>query len=201
VIRLAAAVALVAAMGVADIERAQQVARSRDSERAQFHSRYVFDLPGDTVTRLEVLTEFRRLVITTEEHLRIGDEMFSRGTRLAEAALTPTRGLTAFRCKLRFHPLNTYAEIPPYKLALGPALSPGASNESGALVPIETTAAGEFSVPFKDRSTGKTVKTLIGATLDGTLAASGIGQTLRPLGVVLEGREIARIRVDFTHLD
>jgi hypothetical protein len=199
--RLAAAIALVAAMGVTDIERAQQVARSRDRERAQFHSRYVFDLPGDTVTRLEVLTEFRRLVLATEDHLRIGDEMFSRGTRLAETAMAPTRGLTAFRCRLRFHPLNTYAVIPPYKLALGPAVAPGAPNESGALVPIDTIGAGEYSVPFKDRSSGKTVKTLIGATLDADLPASSIGQTLRPLGVVLEGREIARIRVDFAHLD
>jgi hypothetical protein len=198
--RLVAAVALVVAMGAADIERAQQVARSRDSERAQFHSRYVFDLPGDTVTRLEVLTEFRRLVIITEDRLRIGDQMFSRGTRLAEAAMAPTRGLTTFRCKLRFHPLNTYADIPPYKLALGPAGPLGAPIRSAMLVPINTTATGEYSQPFKDRS-GKIAKTLIGATLDGDVPAPSIGQTVRPLGVVLDGQEVARVQVDFGHLD
>jgi hypothetical protein len=66
--RAAIAIALVATMGVAEIERAQQVARSREAERAQFHGRYVFDLKGDTVTQIEVITEFRRLVLTTEEH-------------------------------------------------------------------------------------------------------------------------------------
>jgi hypothetical protein len=71
--RLAVAIALVVAVGGAEIERAQQVARSRDSERAQFHRKYFFDLPGDTVTQVEVITEFRRLVMITEDHLRVGD--------------------------------------------------------------------------------------------------------------------------------
>ena len=111
--RAVIAIALVATMGGAEIERAQQVARSRESEREQFHRRYVFDLKGDTVIQIEVITEFRRLVLTTEEHLRLGDQMFSRGVREAEAAMAPTRGLVTFRSKLRFHPLNTYADVPP----------------------------------------------------------------------------------------
>ena len=43
--RIALAVALVAAMSGAEIDRAQQVARSREAERVQFHRGYVFDLP------------------------------------------------------------------------------------------------------------------------------------------------------------
>src|SRR5204862_4399305 len=72
--RLAFAVALVITLGSTEIERAQQMARSREAERAQFHRRYLFDLPGDTVTQLEVITEFRRLVMITEDHLRLGDQ-------------------------------------------------------------------------------------------------------------------------------
>src|SRR6185436_12591166 len=106
--KLAFAIALVAALSTSDIERAQQVARSRDSERTQFHRKYLFDLPGDSVTQIEVVTEFRRLVMITEDHLRIGDQMFSRSVRDAEAALAPVRGVLTLKAQLRFNPLNNY---------------------------------------------------------------------------------------------
>ena len=51
--------------------------------------------------------------------LRLGDQMFSRGARDAEAAMAPTRGLVTSKSKLRFHPLNTYADVPPFMIALG----------------------------------------------------------------------------------
>jgi hypothetical protein len=197
--RIAVAVALVATMGGAEIERAQQVARSRDAEREQFHHRYVFNLTGDTVTQLEVITEFRRLVTITEEHLRAGDQMFSRGTRAAEAAMAPERGVVTFKSQLRFHPQNTYATIPAYRLALGPASSP-TSAAALPLAPLETNATGEFSQPFKDRA-GKKVAALLGATIQADLPASRIGQGIRPLGVVLDDKEIVRVAVDFGHLD
>jgi hypothetical protein len=198
--RAVIAIALVATMGGAEIERAQQVARSRESEREQFHRRYVFDLKGDTVTQIEVVTEFRRLVLTTEEHLRLGDQMFSRGVREAEAAMAPTRGLVTFKSKLRFHPLNTYADVPPFKIALGPAASTAASAASSPLTPIDTRASGESSQPFKDGA-GKRAVALLGATLQADIPAVRIGPGSRPLGVVLEGREIARVPVDFGRLD
>jgi len=198
--RAAIAIALVATMGGAEIERAQQVARSRDSERAQFHGRYVFDLDGDTVTRIEVITEFRRLVLTTEEHLRLGDQMFSRGSREAEAAMAPKRGLVTFKANIRLHPLNNYADVPPFKIALGPPASTAASIASSPLTPIDTQAAGESSQPFKDRA-GKSVVALLGATLQADMPAVRIGAAGRALGVVLDGRELARVPVDFDHLD
>jgi hypothetical protein len=194
--RIAVAVALVAAMSGAEIDRAQQVARSREAERVQFHRGYVFDLPGDTVTQLEVITEFRRLVMITEEHLRLGDQMFSRGSRAAEEAMAPTRGLVTFKSKLRFHPLNTYATVPGFRLALGPAGSPA----TAPLAALDTKVEGEFSQPFKDRA-GKNVTALLGATIQADIPASRIGQAIRPLGVVLDDKEVARVSVDFAHLD
>jgi hypothetical protein len=198
--RIVCAIALVVTMGGAEIERAQQVARSRDGERAHFHRRYVFDLKDDTVMQIEVLTEFRRLVLATEEHLRLGDQMFSRGQREAEAAMAPTRGLVMFRSKLRFHPLNTYAVVPPFKIAIGPAESPAAPLATSPLTAIDTQATGESSQPFKDRG-GKSVVALLGATLQADVPASRIGGATRPLGVVLGDSEIARVPVDFGRLD
>ena len=139
-----------------------------------------------------MITEFRRLVLTTEEHLRLGDQMFSRGLREAEAAMAPTRGLVTFKSKLRFHPLNTYADVPPFKIALGPAASPAAPVATSPLTALDTRATGDSSQPFKDRG-GKSSVALLGATLQADIPASRIGQASRPLGVVLDGREIARV--------
>jgi hypothetical protein len=192
--KLAVAIALVTAIGGAEIERAQQVARSRDSERVQFHRKYLFDLPGDTVTQVEVITEFRRLVMITEDHLRVGDQMFSRGTRAAEAALAPTRGMTTLKAQLRFSPLNTYADIPAFRLALGPAAT------GQPLVPLDTQVIGQYSLPFKTRD-GRTVTVPTGAVLQADLPASQIGQAERPVGVVLDGKELVRTPVNFARFE
>jgi hypothetical protein len=191
--KLAIAIALVTAMGTAEIERAQQVARSRDGERTQFHRKYLFDLPGDTVTQVEVITEFRRLVMITEDRLRVGDQMFSRGRREAEAALAPTRGVLTLKAHVRFNPLNTYAATPPLRLALGTAVTE-------PLVEIDTQVTGESSLPFKDRN-GKTASILTGAVLQADFPASSVGQTTRLVGVVLDGRELARRSIDFSRFD
>jgi hypothetical protein len=189
-----AAVALIAALGTTDIERAQQTARSRDTERAQFHRQYVFDLPDTTVTQFEVITEFRRMVMITEDHLRLGDAMFSRSVRAGEAALAPTRGLLTLKAQLRFHPLNTYAAVPPFRLAIGePA-------PEALLASLDTQVTGQNSPPYKARN-GKSTSTLTGAVLKADIPASRVGQTARPVGVILDGRELARTTIDFTRFD
>ena len=192
--KLAVAIALVTVIGGAEIDRAQQVARSRDSERAQFHRKYLFDLPGDTVTQVEVITEFRRLVMITEDHLRVGDQMFSRGSRAAEAALAPTHGVMTLKAQLRFSPLNTYAAIPAFQLAVGPV----ATGEP--LAPLDTKVNGQYSQPFKTRD-GHTVSILTGAILEADYPASRMDQDVRPVGVVLDGKELVRVPVDFARLD
>ena len=192
--RLAVAIALVAALGSTEIERAQQMARGRDTERAQFHRQYLFDLPDATVTQIEVITEFRRMVMITEDHLRLGDAMFSRSVRAGEAALAPTRGILTLRAQLRFHPLNTYAAVPAFQLAVGmPA-------PDAPLSSLDTQVTGQYSLPFK-LPNGKTASTLTGAVLQADVPASRIGQTARPVGVVLDGRELARTTIDFSRID
>ena len=190
--RIVIAIALVATMGGAEIERAQQVARSRDGERAQFHGRYVFDLKGDTVTQIEVITEFRRLVLITEQHLFTGDQMFSRGLREAQQALAPTKGIMTLKAQLRFHPQNAYVSIPDFKIALGRA-------SAGPLdSPLETRITGDFATQPKNSKQNAPVT---GATLEASIDTMQIGQAVRPVGVVLEDKELARTVVDFARLD
>ena len=192
--RLLLPFALVLSMSGSEIERAQQVARGRDSERQQFHRRYVFDLKDDTVTQLEVITEFRRLVLVTEEHIFRGDWLFSRSVRSGEQALAPTHGLTTIRATVRFNPLNTFITPPAYLLTMS------ADNPASPPIVLETQVTPQFSVPFKAR-TGKMVSSLVGATLEATLPTVQLGQISRVLSVILDGKAVARTTVEFAKLD
>jgi hypothetical protein len=193
-IRLLFAVGLVLSMSGAEIERAQAVARARDSERQQFHQRYVISLPDPVVPQIEVVTEFRRLVIIAEDHVLRGDWMFTRSVRAAVEALAPTRGVITIKAEVRFSPLNAFVEPPPYTLAIG------ASSAGSALEAVSTQLTPQYSVPFTTRD-GKTLSSLIGADLEAKTSAGQTGQTARAIGVMLSGKEITRTTVDFSRLD
>ena len=192
--RLLLPFALVLSMSGSDIERAQQVARGRDSERQQFHRRYVFELRDATVPQIEVITEFRRLVLITEEHILRGDWMFSRSVRTGEEAIAAFRGRVTIRATVRLNPLNTYIAAPPYKLAIG------TSAGGAATVALDTLVSPQYSVPFKGRN-GKAVSSLVGATLEADVSAADVGQSSRVVAVSLEGKELGRVTVEFGRLD
>ena len=192
--RLLLPFALVLSMSGGDIERAQQVARGRDSERQQFHRRYVFELRDATVAQIEVITEFRRLVLITEEHILRGDWMFSRSVPTGEQAIAPFRGFVTLRGTVRFNPLNTYIAPPPYQMALGAAAG------GTATFPLDTRVSPQYSVPFKARD-GKTASTLVGATLEADIPSVQLAQTSRAVAVALEGKELGRVTVEFGRLD
>jgi hypothetical protein len=192
-VRLLLSFALVLSMGGGEIERAQQMARGRDSERQQFHRRYVFELRDATVPQIEVITEFRRLVLITEEHILRGDWMFSRGTRAGEEAIAPFRGRVTIRATVRLNPLNTYISAPPYKLALS-------ANAGTAPFALDTQVSPQYSAPFKARG-GKTVSSLVGATLEADVSSAEVAQTSRIVAVSLEGQELGRVTVEFGRLE
>jgi hypothetical protein len=191
-VRLLLSLALVLSMNGSEIERAQQVARGRDSERQQFHRRYLFDLKDDAVTQIEVVTEFRRLVLLTEEHIFRGDWLFSRSVPSAEKALASSRGMVTIKALVRFNPLNTYITPPPYLVALG---APG-----GAPSTLETQVTPQYSAPFKARG-GKMVSSLVGATVEADVASVRVGQAGWIVAVTLDGKELARTTVEFGKLD
>lgn len=178
---------LVSPMSGTDVERALTLARARDAERQQFHRRYVVDLPGPSVTQIEVITEFRRLVIIAEEHVLGGDWMFTRGLRAAEDAIKPSRGVITLKAQVRFSPLNTFVESPPYTLAVGSEV-------------IATQLTPQFSVPFKARD-GKQLSSLIGVALEATIPAARLGQSVKTVGVILDGKDAGHTTYDFSKLD
>ena len=187
-------VLLVSPMSGSDLERALALSRSRDAERQQFHRRYITELSDPVVTQVEIVTDFRRVVMIAEEHVLHGDWMFTRGVRAAEEAIKPTRGTVTIRAQVRFNPLNTFIEAPPYKLAMG---RPGAPEPPQGLV---TDLIPKFSVPFKTKDR-RTLSSLIGCSLESTLDSARIGQMPRVIAVTLDGKEAARTTVDFGGLE
>ena len=187
-------VLLVSPMSGTDIERGLALARGREADRQQFHRRYITDLPGPSVTQIEVVTEYRRLVITAEDHVLHGDFMFTRGLRAAEDAMKPTRGIVTIKAQVRFNPLNTFIVSPPYTLALGRA-------DSAVMEPIATELTPNFSVPFKDRASKKTLSSMVGCSLESNIDAAVVGKTSRVVAVTLDGKDVGHTLVDFPHLD
>src|SRR5205814_1405981 len=81
------------APGVRDIERAMRLAQERPDKRDEFHSPYIVRLLNDaTVEMIDIITEFRRYVLTAEKELNLGHWLFAQGTQEAEAAVQPWRG-------------------------------------------------------------------------------------------------------------
>lgn len=191
-----AAVAHVAAIALtlstADIERALAVARASDAERTAFHARYRIASNDATLEQVEVITEFRRVVLAAEERGRMGDWMFLHSTGSVQKLVQPYRGLVTLVARLRFHPQNVLTSVPAYDLLLD-------DGRGGVVPPLDRRTTPTWSLPFKTRQGDQTA--LMGATLEIDLAASDVGQTSHKATLTLNGQNIAGVTIDFSRLD
>jgi hypothetical protein len=177
----------------ADIERAFRIAADAEGARARFHAAYVLPITDPTIERCEVITEFRRFVLASEEQARLGNWMVARGARdlrgkSIKEDLESWRGRVSIKTRLRFHPQNTYNSLPPFEHLLGaPAVE--------VLDVIRTPQYGFIS--------GQKLQTapFTGADVETVVDAKSLGQGVRALSLVFEGRELARIPVDFSRLE
>lgn len=94
----------------------------RREARQAFHDRYA-RTPGGVVTRISLVSEFRRVVLRTEEHIRLGNRGYS--VRQMATELEPWRGVLEVIVDLAFHPQNTYAAVPLIDVLLVPLDGPG----------------------------------------------------------------------------
>jgi hypothetical protein len=85
--------------------------------RQAFHDRYVRTV-GDTVRRISIVSEYRRVVLRTEEHIRLGDRSY--GVRQLTDEIEPWRGSLEVVVELAFHPQNTYVGVPLIDVLLVP---------------------------------------------------------------------------------
>ena len=173
-----------------DIERALKLGRSSERERALFHARYVLLLQHSVAQQIEVITEFRRYVLKTEERVRLGDWMFSQGVRAAQQELRPWQGRVSVVAQLQFDPQNTYVSVPPFVLLVGgiPEVAP----VEGHMTPV-------WSLPFQTRNRQSTY--LVGATIQIDFDAAALGQTRRPVSVILDGQDLAQVTIDFAAME
>jgi hypothetical protein len=179
-----------------DIERALTIARwpRSDADRAQFHARYIVPVnrpPVDSwiVEQVEVVTEFRRIEQMAEEHARVNDLWGRAGIGEVEQAIRPWRGRVSIVVRLALRASGIYI---------------------GGVPPVDVIVGGPDEVPPLDvRRTdryancgGSTVHCpVIGGLVEHIVGAAATGQTTRTVRVVLAGKELAAVTVDFGALD
>ena len=170
---------------VAAIQSAQNMARRSETDRARFHAPYLLPGTADTIERLEVITEFRRVVLVTEERLAAGDWTFSSDTRAAGAAIRPWKDKVAIRARIRFHPHHLYTSAPPINIVIG----------AGANVhlPIELTAKQQYGI-------GTDPPVMIGVIVEGSFEAATVGPRVVTVMVVGPGKAEVRRTVDLGSL-
>ena len=166
-----------------DVDRALTIARLQDRERAAFHAPYLKQLNIATVERVEIVTEFRRIVLTTEDQLLKGDRAFAYSVTRAQQANAPWKGRMSAIARLRFHPQNTYVAVPPADIVLQGA----AAGVIGVLRdPI-------LSLPSADPGDRLPI---LGAVVEAVYHAVTLGQGVREFVIRLDERELARVTFD-----
>jgi hypothetical protein len=194
--RVALSLALLLNLSVTrpDIERALALARwpHTDAERARFHERYLTVVGSSSgpvavtpvVLQLEVITEFRRVELLAEEHDRVQDLFGRGGTDDVVEALRPWRGTIAIGAYILL-PGGKHAPVPPIDIAVA-----GAGTQ-----PAHIAARTAFHTSSGLHSASAAF------VVDAVFDAAAIGQTARDVRVIVNGRELAGARIDFSTLE
>lgn len=132
---------------------ALSLARTRQSGALErFHASYKLEPADPRISRLEVITEFRRAVMLAQMEADRGNFILSP-TGLSKL-LAPYAGRTAIRAEVRVSPLATFVGPPPYHITMkadgrdltvieeshDPIYPPGAPVGSGLIAVIVETS-------------------------------------------------------------
>lgn len=168
-----------------DIERALAIARSTEAERQRFHAPYIKALNLPFIETAEIVSEFRRVVLIAEERGRKGDRLFGYSVSQAQQAIGPWVRRVGLKARLRFHPQNTYVDVPAVTITLvGNARAQiGVVNE-----PILSLPSGQ---------PGDRVP-ILGALVEGVFDAGAVGDGLREFVVRIDDREVGRVSFDLS---
>jgi hypothetical protein len=186
-------VALIDRLSDRDVSRALAIANGDEPSRARYHQPYFVPVKNPAVEQIEVITEFRRLVLTAESELQAGNWMFARGGydqkgRTLKDVISSSSGRVAIRTRLRFHPQNVYVKAPLFDILLG----------EPTLVALETERSSDVLAPKKNDIARPVI---IGATVEAAFDAGDVGNRSLLVRVVTEGTEVARGSVDFSRLE
>ena len=181
------------ALSESDIARALKIATESEQVRARFHAPYVIPVNDSTIERVEVITEFRRYVMSTEEQVKLGNWILAQGGtglsgRGIKDMVRPWKGRVSVRTRLRFHPQNTYGDIPPIETLVG---DPPIAALDVIRTPITTPASGPKPG----------AQALLGAIIEAVFDAASLGQSSEPIRILINGQEIKRLTVDCSRLE
>ena len=181
------------ALSESDIARALKIATESEQVRARFHAPYFIPVNDPTIEQFEVITEFRRYVMAAEEQVKLGNWILAQGGtdlsgRSIKDMVRSWKGRVSIRTRLRFHPQNTYGDIPSIENIVGdPPIA--------ALDVIRTP----ITAPASGRKRG--FQPLMGAVIETVFDAASVGQKSEPVRILLNGQEIKRLTVDFSRLE
>jgi len=170
------------------IERAIALGRSTDTAaRQRFHDAYVVRLNDSLLDSLEIVTEFRRVVLATEDRARAGD--IGWGARQAADMLQPWRNKVTLILHVTFPPNNAYRSMPRFDIVLY-----GRAGAAGRIEPLDLLATPRY-VSDQPAPPGTPI-------LSGLVQATFAARELNPRaaylgGIIFEGREVRRVEIDF----
>ena len=99
------------------VSEAIVIGQSRsERDRARFHQPYRFAIDKAPVDYLELVTPFRRIVLTTEARIQVGDRSFGQRQAFEMLAAAPVD--VEVYVELTFHPLNTFVGVPAYSVVM-----------------------------------------------------------------------------------
>jgi len=165
-------------IGRTEIEQAIRLSRAPAAERQRYHERYGVLLNHHTVVGLEVVTEFRRVELRSEERIGFGDGRFD--ATAADQFLKPWRGRVSIIAHLRFNPQNALASVPKFEVFL---TGPRGTKD---ILPIEMQQKPVYSG-----------NTLVSADIDAVFDAASIPQARRTIVVRLAPGQLAAGAFDF----
>jgi hypothetical protein len=186
--------AVIVAPSAADVQRAMKLAGEPEAARARFHAPYITPIKNSIIRDIEVLTEFRRTVIATEDALKRGDWAVAHGAsslggRTIADVVAPWRRIVTIVANLQFPPMHTYVSIPRCDVTVG---------GTPILAPVDRRITPRSSLPYSSR--GTTVTSLVGATIEVDFDAGPVGETSRSAVVTCDGKGVASAVIDFNRL-
>lgn len=175
-----------------DIMRAFAVANGSEPARAAFHAAYIVNVADPVIEHLEVITEFRRFVLSAEDQLKAGNWMMARGGfdpkgRTLKDVLRPLSGQVSIRARLRFHPQNNYVALPAFDILLG----------DPTLLPINAVRTPDLKPATGEPGTRDVIN---GATIEIFYNAPTVDDRVLPVRILSAGKEQTRVSVDFARI-
>lgn len=173
----------------AAIEQAIAVGRSSDAARQRFHAQYRIALDDSLLNQLEIVTEYRRVVLATEDRVRAGD--IGWGLPQATAMLAPWRDRVSLILHVTFSPDNVYRAMPRFAIVLYARPHTAGTDQIQPLDLFETPryVSDQPAPPGTPILSGLIQADFSVRNLDRRGIYLG--------GIALEGRELRRVEIDF----